>query len=240
MKIAISAFFGLVLVSAAAAAQLQPEPGLGDPRLQTVDYDSAQIVQLRGAPGYQLTVELSPDEQVQNVAIGDSSAWQVSVNRAGNHLFVKPTRSDVSTNMTVITSVRVYNFELFPQPAPSTDMAWNVRFRYPLRAAQQPQGEFVDVSPALRRASRYRISGDRMLRPMSVSDDGAHTYVRWRADQPLPAVYEIATNGNEQLVNGGMRGDDYVIDSISPRLVFRIDGNVARADRLPPAKRKHR
>lgn len=218
---------------------MQPGIGFGDPRLQTVDYEPDRIVQLQGAPGYQLTVALAPDEQVQNVAVGDSGAWQVSVNRAGDHLFIKPTQSDVATNMTVITTVRVYNFELFPLPGPTPDMPFNVRFRFPPPAADAADaGEFVNVTDARRRASRYRISGDRLLRPDSVSDDGLHTYIRWFVDRPIPAVFEIDANGDERLVNGGMRGAEFVVDGVPGRLRFRIDRRTADARRLPPRKKR--
>lgn len=227
-----------VMAAAPAAAQVRPVPGTGDPRLQTVDYDSGQIVQLQGAPGYQLTVQLAPDEQVQNVALGDSAAWQVSVNRAGDHLFIKPLQGDVATNMTVITSVRVYNFELFPMYAPAPDMAWNVQFRYPAPQPEVTETEFVDVSAAKRRMSLYRMSGDRLLRPSSVTDDGNQTYISWAANQPIPAVFEVAAGGEERLVNGAMRGDEFVVDGVPGRLSFRIDRRRARADRIQPKRKR--
>lgn len=221
-----------IMAAAPAAAQLRPQPGSGDPRLQTVDYDPGQVVQLHGAPGYQLTVQLSPDEQVQNVAVGDSGAWQVSVNGAGDHLFIKPLQADIATNMTVITSVRVYNFELFPLVAPTPDMAWNVRFQYPGAPVEAVDSEYVDVSAARRRMSRYRITGDRLLRPSSVTDDGTQTYISWAADRPIPAVFELDASGQERLVNGAMRGDEFVVDGVPGRLSFRMDRKQARAVRL--------
>ena len=226
--------FTALLLAPAAHAQFQSAGG--DPRLQSVVYDPSQIVRLRGTLGYQLTVELSSDEQIQNIAIGDSAAWQVSINRRGDHLFVKPIRADVSTNMTVITNIRVYNFELLPLPEPTSDMPWNIQFRYPAPRVEETSSQFVNVSSVLRRTSRYRVTGDRMVRPVSISDDGVHTYLRWPADRPIPAVYELAANGDEQLVNGGMRGDEYVIDSVAVELVFRIDRWVARANRIPRGK----
>ena len=236
MRLALTLLISLALASP-APGQVRPQPGPGDPRLQTVDYDPGQIVQLEGAPGYQLMVELSPDEQVLNVALGDAAAWQVNVNHRGDHLFIKPTQAGVPTNMTVLTTVRVYNFELYPLPGPSPEMAYNVRFRYPVREAENPLSEYVDVSPLRRALSRYRISGDRTIRPDSISDDGRHTYISWSRDKPIPAVYAIARGGEETLVSGWMRDDVYVIDAITDRLSFRIDNRAARAVRLPPKKK---
>lgn len=218
----------LILLSASglALAQAHQQSGLGDPRLQTLDYDAERIVQLRGAPGYQVTVELSPDEQVQNVAVGDSNAWQVSVNKAGDHLFIKPTQAGVPTNMTVITNIRVYNFDLVPLAAPAPDMAYTIQFKYPAMPAS-----VADAEPK-KPSGQYRITGDRSLRPSNISDDGIRTYVRWPADVAIPATFQIGDNSQERLVNGSMRGDQFVIDGIAKKLIFRIDQKVASAVRL--------
>jgi type IV secretion system protein VirB9 len=236
----VKALIALIAVLAAfagtpASAQIRPQAAGGDPRLQTVDYDPGQIVQLQGAPGYQLTLELSPDEQVQNVALGDGAAWQVSVNRAGNRLFIKPVQGGIATNMTVITSVRSYNFELFPLVSPSPDMAYTVTFRYPAPRTEPPSAEAAAaVAP---RITSYRISGDALIRPTYVEEDGSNTYVKWPADRPIPAVFEIDDRGQEMLTNGAMRGDEFVIAGIARKLHFRMDERIARAVRFQ-GKRK--
>lgn len=237
MKRACTLAVLLALSMPAAAAQLRPQSGPGDPHLQSIDYDATQIVQLFGAPGYQMTVELSPDEQIQNVSIGDPAAWQVSVNHAGDHLFIKPVQAEVPTNMTVITTVRVYNFDLYALSGPASDMPYHVTFRYPAAAVQQnSEAQYVDVSKLKRAKSRFKVSGDRILRPDSITHDGEHTYVIWSADKPIPAVFQIDDSGQETLVNGAMRDHVYVIDAVPARLTFRIDRRVARAVRLAPRR----
>lgn len=227
----------MVGLAAAADAQVRPAPGEGNPHLQSVDYHPAEVVELEAAPGYELTVELSPDEQVRNVAVGDSGAWQVSVNHEGDHLFIKPSAA-VATNMTVITTARVYNFELYPVPSPMPDTPYHVRFRYPDQPEAPAAGEiqYIDVSPLKRARSRYKVSGDRALRPDSVTNDGAHTYISWSPDKAIPAIYEITQTGQEALPNGAMRDDVYVVDGVPAKLVFRIDRREAEAVRLPPRK----
>ena len=226
-------FLAPLLLSAAAplGAQVRPVPGAGDPHIQSVDYAPDQVVVLEAASGYQVTVELSPDEQVENVAVGDSGAWQVTANRRGDRLFVKAITGGVSTNMTVITNVRVYVFELTPVSA-SGGMGYTVRFRYPPAA---PDAE--DQGPTAEGEGRYRLGGDKALRPSEISDDGTHTYIRWPRDRALPAVYAIGDTGEETLVNGMMRDDVFVIDSVSRRLVFRIDDHKATASRVAPGRR---
>jgi type IV secretion system protein VirB9 len=226
----------LSLVGSRVLAQVQPHPWGGDPRLQVVDYSEGQVVQLRGAPGYQLMVELSPDEQIRNVAIGDSTSWQVSANKDGDRLFLKPSEADRPTNMTVVTSVRTYTFDLSASLG-AAEAPYVVQFRYPAAAPSPQEAGYVDVAAASRRLSHYRISGDRLLRPTSVSDDGQHTYISWPRNAPIPAVYAPDRTGNEMLLNGMMGTDDvYVVDGAPQQLIFRIDKNVARADRINPRK----
>lgn len=219
-----------------AAGQVSPRAETGNSHLQVVEYESSQVIQLRGVLGYQIMVELSPDEQVQTVALGDGSAWQVSVSKGGDRLFLKPSQPGASTNLTVVTSVRVYNFELEAFSGPSEDIPYAVRFNYPLSKPPAPD-EYVDVSAASRRLSKYRISGDQNLRPSSVTDDGSRTFIVWPRSLALPAVYGLDRLGRESLLNGMMSNDDvYVVDGVPYRLLFRIDGRVARAERTNPRK----
>jgi type IV secretion system protein VirB9 len=219
----------LVGAPLSASAQIRPQPGTGDSRIQSVEYDANQVVQIQASPGYQVTLELGSDEQIENVAVGDSGAWQVTANRIGSRLFIKPIQSGVTTNMTVVTNVRTYAFELVPLFGPSPEMAYTIRFRYPAAAAAPASAEAELIIEG-----RYRLSGERTLRPSRISDDGRHTYIEFPRDQAIPAIYAVDERGGESLVNGMMRDDLFVIDSVVPRLVFRIDQHVARATRLAP------
>jgi type IV secretion system protein VirB9 len=224
LRIAL-AFLALI-AAAPLAAQVRPQAAAGgDPRVQSVEYRADQVVSLDVAPGYQLMLEFAPDERIESVAVGDSAAWQVTPNRNGDRVFVKPLQS-LPSNLTVVTSTRLYTFELNPLFGPSPEMAYVVRFTYPSAVA-----ETAEAGPAALEG-RYRLSGARALRPSRISDDGRHTYIEWPRDRALPAVYALDERGQEALVNGMMRDDLYVIDAVVPRLVFRIDSDVARAERV--------
>jgi len=240
MKCAALFLLASLLGASPSLAQVQPQPAGGDPHLQAVDYDAGAIVQLKGAPGYQMMVELSPDEQIKSVALGDSSAWQVSVNKEGDRLFLKPVQPDVSTNMTVVTSVRVYNFDLASLSAPSPDMPYTVAFRYPAPKVLAPAADgYVDVASATRRISRYKVSGNRLLWPSAMTSDGQHTFIDWPKNAPIPAVYSVDGKGEDVLVNGMMGTDDvYVVDGVPDRLMFRIDDSVAYAVRMLPKRKR--
>ena len=230
MSLARGVALALFVAATPGGAQVLPVPGDGDPHLQVIDYQPGQIVQLRGAPGYQLLVELSLDEQIQSVAMGDSASWQVSINKTGDRLFLKPAQADVATNMTVVTSVRTYTFDLYALAGPAPDMPYTVQFRY-------PANEVLTDNVTLPRGGKYRISGDRLLRPKSVTHDGERTYITWPKSAPIPAIYTVNQSGAEVLVNGMMGKDDvFVVDGAPQLLSFRIDGARARADRVDGRK----
>lgn len=212
-------------LSASAGSQLQPAPGPGDPRIQIVRYDANQVVQLQAAPGYQVTVELAPDERIENVAVGDSGAWVVTPNKRGDRLFIKSAQNGRSTNLTVVTDARTYAFELQPLYGPLPNMAYIVRFEYPVQATAT-----VVTTPD--HESRYRVSGTRAIRPVAVSDDGEKTYIEWTPDQSMPAIFSLDRDGKEILVDGMVRDHRYVVDSVHAKLVFRLDKQVATATRL--------
>lgn len=215
----------LALAATPSAAQTPPSPIAADPRLQTVVYDAGQIVRLKVATNFQTTVIFGSGEQVENVAIGDADGWQATLNSQGSALFLKPLRSSGATNMTVITDVRVYSFELTATYAAGADTPFTVRFNYPdAPGVAQPQ-----VRPGV---GRYRMSGARSLRPAAIEDDGLRTSIRWRASQTLPAVFAIDDQGDEVLLTGRMRDDRFVIDAVHRALLFRLDGETARAQRL--------
>ena len=218
----------LALLGTGAAAQVRPQPGYGDARMQSVDYRRDQVVQIEGAPGYQVMIALAPDEQVQNVAVGDSGAWQVVASQSGNMLFVRPMQGGVSTNMTVITSARFYAFDLVPA---NGTPPYEIRFRYPAEQMSDASGVSGNVAEPV---GLYRLSGTRSLWPARINDDGIKTYIDWPHDVALPAVFIIDDHGRERLANGNMRGDLYVIDSVHEQLLFRIDRQTARAKRYLP------
>lgn len=225
----LAPLLALFLATPAAAQLLTPQSGGGDPRIQVVDYDPNQVVQIQAAQGYQVSIELAADEQIESIAVGDSGAWQVTSNRGGGHVFVKLVVPGVATNMTVVTNARQYAFELTPLYAPSPTMPYTVQFRYPAPVT-------VDPLTAGTVQGLYKLSGVKALRPSRISDDGERTYIEWPADAALPAVYALDDRGQEVLVNGMMRDGIFVIDSVVPRLQFRIDNQIARAVRVAQRK----
>ena len=217
------------LWTSAVGAEVRPQPGAGDPRIQTVTFAPDQVIELDVDVGYQLTLELGPDEHIENVAVGDSSAWQVVADKRGNHLFVKALAAGAATNMVVLTDGRRYAFDL--RSGGGGTSAYLVRFVYP-DVAPAPEMALDGTSDADPVRVRYMMSGTRLLRPSAIAEDGVHTFLTFPANQPLPAIFGVDRLGRETLVNGAMRDGQYVIDGIEHVLIFRLDNQEARARRV--------
>jgi type IV secretion system protein VirB9 len=219
------AFALLAALPGAARAEIYPMPGSGDPRIQSVIYDPAEVVALRVVSGYAVTVRFSPDERIETVTLGDPGSWSAQVNKRADNLVVKPLGPGMPTNLTVITDQRTYNFALYSTAGMGESQPYLLSFVYPAL----PQLQSASATPM---ASPYRLKGDRSLWPLSISDDGHFTIMRWPEESALPAVYREDAKGKLALVNGVMRGDDFVVEGVPDRLVFVLGKARARARRV--------
>lgn len=222
------AVIAVLPVAAPAWAAVTPSPGLKDPRIQTVDYDPDEVVFLRVALGYAVTVEFSSDERIENVALGNSAVWQAVTNHRADHLFIKPMQGAANTNLTVVTDTREYNFDLTAIPAPDAVTPISLRFVYPVSLDQPAPQEAPKAS--------FRFTGSASIRPISMVDNGAATFVQWRDDGQIPAIFMINGQGTEVLINGAMRDGRYVIDLVADRFVFRLGNQQATATRVKGVK----
>lgn len=217
------ALLALTALTLPASAQTYPQPGEGDPRIQTVQYDPTQIIRLSVAPGLQTLVELSPGENIQTIGVGDSAAWAVSAGKRGDFFFVKNVSADAMTNMSVVTAARIYNFEL----SPSSDYDDVDAYHLKIVSSSQPQ---AGVTVNIESNFEYRLSGSKAIRPSSVYQEGSRTILQWPEAAEIPGIF-LEANGNEALVNGEMQDGRFVIAGTPEKLIFRLDHKTAYATR---------
>jgi type IV secretion system protein VirB9 len=230
MRGSLVAFVGACMVGlgVALAQGVTPPPSPGDPRIRIVGYQENQIIALRGHLGYQMLVEFDPAERIENVAIGDSLGWQVTPNRAATLLFLKPITRGAATNMTVVTTLRRYSFELTAREAtgPSDpNIIYTVRFAYPAPPAPAPAVVApAPTGPTLADLNlAYSVKGGGLRAPkVHVFDDGKATYFQFAETADAPAIFIIGADGEEELVNSQWRGAYMVIDQVAPEFVLRI------------------
>ena len=209
---------------------IAPQGSSSDPRIQLLPYNPNQVVTLSVSQGFASVVELAGDERVENLVVGNSGSWQVSANKRGDRVIVKPLAGAAQTNMVVLTASRRYVFVLDP----FGETSFIMRFTYPQPV--QPVAAVASVGSAAAETT-YKLRGAKALYPLAMYDDGRRTVIRWSAGHPLPAVF--ALNGRqERLINGRMIGDDFVIEGASPRYKFRYGPAEATAIRQTPKQRR--
>jgi type IV secretion system protein VirB9 len=220
-----------------------------DDRLQTLTYDPDEVVRVVGRAGIQSTIQFGADERIENIAVGDSGSWEVTPNRRGSVIFLKPVEATKRTNMTVVTDHRTYLFDLIPGTKDSTPL-YSLKFRYPADHADQVATKTVTVAsqisarPMVDRSLAdalyfdWRSKGAKRLLPSRSFDDGRSLYVAWNTKTPLPAISAPTQSGADAPVAYKVRGGYIVISPVPTGLTFRYGDDIAhlwRAEPLPPA-----
>lgn len=222
------------LFPALALALLSGTPAHADSRLRQVMYSETAVVTVNGRVNVQASIMFGDDEVIENVAIGNSQAWQVTPNKRANILFVKPLEPRATTNLTVVTSKRTYLFDLVASP--SAKPLYVLRFDYPVDPAEEarkaelartaaagqpdPQAPFASVDPADLNFA-WSGEGEAALLPEQAFDDGEATFLTWPSGRQVPAILVTNSEGTEGPVNYTVRGDTIVIEGVPRTIVLR-------------------
>lgn len=218
--------------------------------IQVWPYTDGALYQVYASPGRVTVVSLQPGEELVTVAAGDTVRWIVGDTSSGTgadlrvSVLVKPTRSNLKTNLVITTSRRTYLIELT-----STEKAWmaSVSWDYPKdrmlalqRQASQAQAAApVDAGLSLEKIRfRYAISGSEpSWKPLRAFDDGEKVYIQFPggiAQGELPPLFVVGAQGDGQLVNYRFRSPYYIVDRLFGAAELRLGadkGDVVRIER---------
>lgn len=110
-----------------------------DSRIKTLVYNENEVYQLTFHYGYQSFIELSNDEEIELISLGESFPWRMTP--SGKRLFIRPLEIDSRTNMTIITTKRTYQFEIISKEysgRADEELIFSVRFFYPEKIEEVP------------------------------------------------------------------------------------------------------
>ncbi|KQM18946.1 TrbG/VirB9 family P-type conjugative transfer protein [Novosphingobium sp. Leaf2] len=221
-------------------------PAQADERLLSHAYNANEVVRIDGKAGVQATIAFGDGEAIENVAVGDSQAWQITPNKRADLLFVKPLEATARTNMTVVTNRHTYFFDLVASA--KARPLYMLRFTYkdapkpasalanaPLSPAEQALAAgdaaavaaAVPADPAALNFAWKRVGMEKLM-PARVYDDGSATYLLWPEKSPVPAILVTNEKGDEGPVNYAVRGATIVIDDVPDVIVLRSGKAVAR------------
>lgn len=108
-------------------------PVVTDSRIKTFVYNENEVFTITTHYGYQSNIEFGEKETIDTVSVGDRVAWQIIP--AGRRLFIRAQEENAHTNMTIVTNLRAYQFDLRSSSADavfgSEELTYVVRFFYP-------------------------------------------------------------------------------------------------------------
>ncbi|PDS58791.1 MULTISPECIES: P-type conjugative transfer protein TrbG [Rhizobium] len=217
-----------------AAARIQPVRDGFINSMQVYPFTQGALYQVYTAVGQITDIALQPGETLVGsgpVAAGDTVRWIIGDTESGTgatkqiHILVKPTRTELMTNLVINTNLRTYHMEL--RSTEKTYMA-SVSWQYPqdqliaLRRqnteaqAVQPVASGVDLS---RVNFRYEVTGDRApWRPLRAFDDGKQVFIefpRGIGQGEMPPLFVVGPEGDtSELVNYRVRGNYMIIDRL--------------------------
>jgi type IV secretion system protein VirB9 len=243
-----------VIAEANAQASQAPDPAGFNNAVMTYTFVAGGIYQVYTAPENVTDIVLEPGEELMgDPAAGDTLRWRLGVGGSAvngvpqKHVFLKPTRAGLFTNLTLNTDRRTYFLQL--ESLERNSMV-AVQWHYPsqdVRAAPPLTGEGAPREPPRPTAPRdvaalhwdYAIEvvdGHPPWKPRVVFDDGAKTYIRFDPNilhGEAPALFVIQ-HDEPQLVNYRVKGDLYIVDRIFQVAELRLgqdDQDVVRLTR---------
>lgn len=211
-----------------------------DSRVRQVIYRADDVVRIEAQRGFATHIALDPHEHILVVAPGDRDGWQVVADRGDHDVYLKPQLAAHDSNLEIRTDRHSYSFDLVVLPLKARfgndREMYRVTFVYPDELAKQAQGDSDAARVAKRlaqlptvRNARYSMqvmpdSDD--IAPTAAWDDGRFTYLRIPNNRRMPAIFRVADDGTESVVDRHVEGDTIVVHEVAKRFVLRL-GNEA-------------
>ncbi len=227
----------LCLNSGDVSALQKARPIATDARIKTVRYTPNEVYRFVGHYGYHAIIELAEGEVIQNISVGDATSWNIEAN--AHRILIKPIKQLAETNMIVVTSKRLYHFELDAtevENISAKSLTFVMRFIYPeaYGAGFATSVVTTDVVPDIQDPEiretlnfKYAIVGGDTVAPIRIFDDGEFTYFQFRdKNADIPAFFHVGPLGNEALINYRTRGDYIVVERVSPRFTLRHGSDI--------------
>jgi type IV secretion system protein VirB9 len=229
------------LLAATSPARAYDLPGWsGDSRVRQVVYREDQVVRVLAQRGFATHIALDPVEHILVVAPGDRDGWQVVANRDDHDVYLKPQLAAHDTNLEIRTDRHSYSFDLVVLPLTtridSNRAMYRITFVYPeAKAAHLKADDEAAVvrerlaQPPVVRNRAYSMqvmphSDD--IAPSAAWDDGRFTYLRIPNNRRIPAIFRVAENNSESVVDRHMEGDVIVVHQVARRFVLRLGDEV--------------
>lgn len=197
-------------------------------------------------PLHTTDIVLQEGETISDVQIGDTVRWVITISTSGtganttSHIIIKPTDTNLATNLIILTNRRVYRMKLVSKPDEFfsavgfeyTDKLQATLAKYKEYLAQRnkskesqmfqadPDKPAVDISLL---DFNYKIDGDADFKPVRVYNDGQKTYIQMPANMTFyeaPVLMILDNSGDSQMVNYRLRNDRFIVDRLFQKAIL--------------------
>lgn len=217
------------------------------------EYKPDSLYKVNTSQGFVTDIELKPGEQVTYIAAGDTVRWKVDQATVSGvtHIYIKPIRNNIETNMIINTSARSYRLYLVSDDtsifSPIIQFSFQkeemeAKLAKPIKLTKEEkqfQDIYTEKGPSgirqvkkLNRAYTVKRHGKVPddLYPSEIFDDGTRTYFKMPKTNKydMPVLYNVDDAGKLSLVNYRMNGQYMIADKVFLRakLVFSAKSNL--------------
>jgi type IV secretion system protein VirB9 len=204
-------------------------------------YEPGTLYQVYAQPMRITDIALEPGEKILGQpASGDVVRWLLALGKSMDHgveqwhVYLKPTRPELETNLAINTDRRSYLLELHSYA--DTYMAAIV-WHYPEDELARLQDQASELAGQEKNAAPVAsidslnfgytievIKGNPAWTPLQAFDDGRRTFIRFPAAMVLreaPALF-VLRDSETELVNYRVKNDTYVIDRLIDAAELRV------------------
>ncbi len=204
-------------------------------------YEPGTLYQVYAQPMRITDIALEPGEKILGEpASGDVVRWLLALGKSMQagieqwHVYLKPTRPDLETNLAINTDRRSYLLELHSYEGtymaaivwhyPEDELARLQAQAAELAGQQSNSAPVVGIDALNFNYTIQVVKGAPAWTPVQVFDDGRRTFVRFPSAMVLreaPALF-VLRHSQTQLVNYRVKNDTYIIDRLIDAAELRV------------------
>jgi type IV secretion system protein VirB9 len=191
-------------------------------------YEPHETYRIYCQDGFVTDIKFQPGEKVTYVGAGDTTRWVIDRSSAGSgatrleHVYVKPIKRGLSTNIVINTNMRTYQITAISGSQYNPMVSWVVEksmddLNKMIRAREIENMMTVNAANL---HFNYRINNSEYKwAPTMAFDDGQKTYLKMKPEikSSTAPIFMVEEHGKSILVNYRVVGGYYIIDRVFGR-----------------------
>lgn len=191
------------------------------------EYVPNEIYKVYSAPGYVTDIRFQNGEEITYIGGGDTTRWVIDKGAIGNdyrkesHIYIKPLRQDLKTNIIVNTTLHSYQIEVNAGSVYNPIVSWVY--------SKEQSGEMQRIVNAIKEERLmtvdprslnfgYKVSNkSATFAPVQVFDDGRKTFLKMKKEMDTtnaPAFFVKNKHHENVLSNYRVVDNYYIIDRL--------------------------